>query len=63
MEREADVLQQRIEAHPLRSRRRQAFEGVRAQKQESIETQGYNTLRGERCIHRALGQAAFHQRD
>ena len=63
MEREADVLQQRVEAVALDRGHWQPLERVRAEKQEGVETERDEPLRGERRLHRALGQPALDQRD
>ncbi len=59
MEGEPDVLQQGIEPHSLRRRRRQALERVRTEQQEGVETERNHPLCGERRVHRSLGQPPF----
>ena len=57
MDREADVLQQRVEPGAFHRRHRQALERVGGQEQEGIEAQCHEALHRQRRAHGAFGQA------
>jgi hypothetical protein len=63
VDREADVLEQRVKARALGSRDRQTLERVRRQQEEGIEAQGHHPLHRKRRAHGAFRQTPLEGRE